>query len=715
MPGYAWKHPSLRPAHLALLFGGACTIAAAAPGAAIQGVQADLRTPQGGSGDTAGNDDPLYQQPFIDIDEMRPSPVPHRYIHGGFRGTEARFSLYLPAKEKYKGRFFQYITPFPMSENLSQQDPAGQFNKIGFAVDSGAYLLETNGGGAFDLARGKKGSSDPTIAAYRANAAAAQYSRIIARRVFATSKRAYGYAFGGSGGAYRTIGAIENTSGVWDGVVPYVAGSGMALPNVFTVRLRAMRILRDKFPEIVDAMEPGGSGDPYAGLDPEQAAALREVTRMGFPLRSWFGYRTMGMHGFIAIYSGMLALDPSYFTDFWTKKGYEGASPPPSMVRDRLQFASTIAGPLTEAEAERLGLKPAVKNVGVDTAFHAGAPPAGFKLSDTAPPIYFQGGDLIVRSGAAAGQRIMLVKVSGNNVVTGIANPEVLAKVKPGDSVEIDNSNFLAVETYQRHQVPGPDYKVWDQYRDASGAPLYPQRPLLGPIFMKGVAGSLQTGKFQGKMIIVESLLDREAFAWQADWYRELARKNLGDRTDANMRIYMNDHTLHGDEPDLEDPSRTVTYIGMVQQALRDISDWAEHGIAPPGSTDYRIVDGQIHVPASAAARKGLQPVVMLTANGAPRAEVRSSGTITLTATADVPPGGGRIVSAEWDPEGTGTYPVKVQIAPGQKRIRISMTYRYTKPGTYFPGIRVNAQRQGDGSTPYARLPNLGRARVVVR
>jgi hypothetical protein len=36
--------------------------------------------------------DPLFSQPYIDIDEWRNEPVRHRYIHGGFTGTETRFS-----------------------------------------------------------------------------------------------------------------------------------------------------------------------------------------------------------------------------------------------------------------------------------------------------------------------------------------------------------------------------------------------------------------------------------------------------------------------------------------------------------------------------------------------------------------------------------------------------------------------------------------------
>ena len=64
--------------------------------------------------------DPLFQEPYVDIDEWRDTPVRHRYVHGGFTGTDMRFSYYMPPKEKFDGRFFQYVTPVPDNENLSQ-------------------------------------------------------------------------------------------------------------------------------------------------------------------------------------------------------------------------------------------------------------------------------------------------------------------------------------------------------------------------------------------------------------------------------------------------------------------------------------------------------------------------------------------------------------------------------------------------------------------
>src|SRR5262245_40574637 len=48
--------------------------------------------------------DPRYNKPYVDIDEQRTTPVPHRYIHGGFTGTDAKFSLYFPPREQFQGR-----------------------------------------------------------------------------------------------------------------------------------------------------------------------------------------------------------------------------------------------------------------------------------------------------------------------------------------------------------------------------------------------------------------------------------------------------------------------------------------------------------------------------------------------------------------------------------------------------------------------------------
>jgi hypothetical protein len=667
--------------------------------------------------------DPLFAQPYVDVDEWRNAPVRHRYVHGGFKGTATRFSFYFPPKEQYRGRFFQHITPVPDSENIEQLMPPGQYNKIGFSIASGAYFIETNGGGQIDLTKGSLALADSTITAYRANAAAAAYSRKVAIGMYG-GKRPYGYAYGGSGGAFRTIGSIENTRGVWDGVVPYVVGSYMAIPNMFTVRMQALRALRDKFPRIIDAVEPGGTGNPYAGLTPYQASVLHEIERMGFPMKSWFGYKTMGLHGFAALYGGVLAADPTYFTQFWTVPGYLGHDHPEYFTKDRIQFKSRVAQPVTAAEAARAGLgtDPFEQHNrgGVDNAYKG--PPeqagriVGFRLATMPRQVYFLGGDLLVSSGAAQGKRLTLSTLQGNVVMLGVVDPKLAARVRPGDEVTVDNSNFLAMETYHRHQVPGPDFAVWNQFRKPDGTPIYPQRPmLLGPLFTRSTAGSLQTGRFEGKMIVVESLWDREAMPWQGDWYRKRVEENLGARTDASFRLWYTDHALHGDEPTTEGANHVVGYVPILEQALRDLSAWVEKRIAPPASTQYRIVDGQVFVPPTAAERKGVQPVVTLNVDGRDRADIKAGQKVTFSGTISVPPGAGSVIAADWDLGGKGVFSQSSPVPAGARTAIVSMTHRFDRPGTWFPALRGTSQRRGDRRTPYARILNLGRVRIVVK
>jgi hypothetical protein len=546
------------------------------------------------------------------------------------------------------------------------------------------------------------------------------YSRVIARRVYG-EHRPYGYAYGGSGGAYRVIGGAESTAGVWDGVVPYVMASPMAIPNVFCVRMHAQRVLRDKLDQIVDAVEPGGSGDPAHGLDPEQRAALAEVTRMGFPPRSWFAHRTMGTHAFGRLYPGIVAADPGYFEEFWTTPGYLGADPAASVHRDRLRLSCEVAGTVARGDGEDLGpyAEQAVTTPrsGVDEAFKGSA--AGQRTVvavrlASAAGLDVQGADLIVRSGDAAGTRVPLKGIWKDLAV--IDFPDLvrpLNTLRPGDSVEIDNSNFLAAQTYHRHQVPSRDYPVWDQFRDPDGTPAYPQRPrLLGPLFSAAAAGHTPAGKFAGKMIVVECLLDREAFPWQADWYRARVAEHLGDGISEQFRLWYVDNALHGDREVQEDPTRTVSYVGVLHKALRDLSQWVEHGTPPAPSTSYAVHDGQVTVPGSADGRLGVQPVVSLTANGGPRADVRPGEQVTLTAVAGAPPGGGKIVRVQWDLDGDGTFETDDAIEPAA-RVTVTRHCVLAAPGTRFVTVRVSAQPDGDPGTPFARMDNLARARVV--
>lgn len=660
--------------------------------------------------------DSLFSEPYIDQDEWRNEPVRHRYIHGGFKGTETRFSFYFPVEKHYEGRFFHYITPVPDSETLSQ-GAQGEDDKIGFSLSHGAYFIETNGGGRSATAMPGMGS-DPTIGAYRANAAAASFSRQVAAKLYG-EHRPFGYAFGGSGGAFRTIGGMENTQGAWDGAVPFVMGSPMAIPNVFTVRMYALRVLRDKLPQIADAVDVGG-GDPYEGLDAEQSAALREVTRMGFPLKAWPVYPSLGLHGFAVLYPGVLAADPGYFSDFWTKPGYEGYTPTASLLEARVNHPTSIKK-LLSADAVKTLLERhqpgAAKNL-ADTAWQSlqDSEAVAIQLASV-PEKQSLGLDMQISSGAAKSEFVPAVRLDGDIVVLGFGRAELMKKLAVGDSLTLTNANFLAAQTYHRHQVPGPEYSVWDQFRDDDGEPVYPQRPqLLGPLFTMMAAGTVPSGTFQGKMILVENLFDTEAYPWQADWYRQKVEQHFGNKAEQHFRLWYIDRANHSDSSRQTYPTQTVSYLGVLQQALLDLSAWVERGVEPPTSTAYAIVDGQVEVPDTAEARGGIQPVIGLLANGAKRADIAPGEMVNLTAEVTVPEGTGKIVEAAWDLDGSGNFSEQLDLSQiGSAKVVLERQQRFTESGTYFVTLRVASQRQGDETTPFTRIQNLARVRVVVR
>jgi len=657
-----------------------------------------------------------FDDPYVDVDEMQNDGAAHRYVHGGFRGTGTKFSIHLPSSDDYEGRFFQYIAPVPDSEHFSE-GLTGEEDKIGFALESGAIFLETNGGGA--TAADPFSGTDPTIAAYRANAAAATFARKLAAETYG-DHRAFGYAFGGSGGGFRTIGGAENTEGVWDGFVPYVIGSPLSIPNCFTARMHALRVLRGRWDGIVAAMDAGGSGDPFEGLDAEQAEALHEVTGMGFPLRSWSAHATMGMHGLAVLYPVIRAVDPTYFDDYWTVPGYLGADSTNSVHRDRVQLSTRVVDLLTSADLTSIGVDdvphPGESTGAADDAWKglgARSATVAVRLADV-PEVDPQAAELLVVTGESAGARLVVLSLVDDVAVFGPLDPGVAAGLSAGDEVHLDNSGFIAIQTYHRHQVPGPEFVVWDQFRDEGGEPLHPQRPMLvGPMFAAGAAGSVQTGRFHGRMIVVESLLDREAYPWQADWYRARVREHLGDDTDGRFRLWMVDNALHGDFAAQEEPDRTVSYLGVLHQALRDLSAWVERGIEPPASTEYEVVAGQVVLPRAAEARRGVQPVVELTVNGTDHAEVGIGEVVLLRAEASTP-GTGSVVAVEWYEEASRTFSAQPELVAGPA-VQVEHRTSFTSPGTYFPAVRVVAHRDGDPGDPFSRSQNLARARVTVR
>ena len=635
--------------------------------------------------------DPDLQDPYTDKDEERTVTDPatkekvrYRYVHGGFEGTDARFSLYFPTPQQYRGRYFQPTYPTVTEEDVDEIPAA--FDPIPFAVSNGAYVVATNNGGGVQNA--------PVLGGYRVNAAAAKYSREVAARVYEDSARPRGYIYGASGGAYQTLGALENTSGVWDGGVPMVPGVPNAIPSFQNVQVLALRVLREQLPAIADATEPGGSGDPYATLDADQQAILREATLLGFPLRGWWQYATLSGGSVDAVAGAARQLDGTYADDFWSTPGYEGTDPSALLGATRIQQDATV---------DRV----------------VGDPPTRLVLSKV-PDGDLKGADVVITSGAAEGKSVLIGDVSGTTVtIADGSDPAITGAIRQGDDVRLDNSWALALQYYQRHSVPTPDQYGWTQFRDSQGQPARPQRPsLVGPTLAGFAGGAPPTGRFNGKMIMLASVMDVQAYPWSADWYRTQAQAVLGDALDDSYRLWFMDNADH--VPPEEAGSKlafthVVSYSGELQQALLDLDAWVTEGPPPPTSTTYQIdADDGVELPATAGERNGVQPVVSLAVakvgNARPAAadsvETRVGQPVSFTATAEVPDGAGKIVGAEWNFTGVGKL--------GKPTTRLRANHTYTEPGTYFPTVRVTSERTGDPKTRDGLVQNLARVRVVV-
>jgi hypothetical protein len=639
--------------------------------------------------------DPQLNTPYIDAyqpgtttDPATGVTVNYTYVHGGFTGTSTKFAFYFPAPNAYKGWFIESTYPTVTTEPA---DPA----TIAFGISHGAYVVSTNNNGGVP--------AGGALAPYRANAASAAFSRVVATRVYGKGvARPRGFIFGASGGAYQTIGAAENTRGIYDGEVPMVQGVPNAIPSFQAMSILALRRLGPVLPQIADAMEAGGSGDPFAGLTQGQKASLTEVTKMGFPLRGWWLYANLlDISSFLAVAGSVGYVDPTYATDFWTNPAYEGS--------------------VASVKAARVQADATIQSLSGTTQLVLDHVPAGdltyASLTLTSGPL--QGTVLNIKT--TSGNIVTLATSDGDLVGTGTGQSP--SGITPGTTVHLDNSTTIAMEYFQRHEVPTPDEYGWNQYRNAQGQPLYVQRPyLVGPILDASTAGSVSSGKFYGHMIALASTMDDQAFPWPSDWYYKQAVQKIGPGLGRVFRLWYMDHGDHDPPgPDQENfpnaADHIVSYIGEYEQALLYLNDWVANGTAPPSTTSYKV-DGlsQIQLANTAAQRNGVQSVVSMTAGGASKVNITAGQSVTFDVTADMPPGAGNIVDVAWDLQGSGTFSAKTPVPSAGTHVTLTNSASFATPGTYFATVRIYSARPGaDPSDPYALVQNIASVRVIVQ
>jgi len=612
------------------------------------------------------------------------SPMPHTKVAAHFKSTattpEFKVTFYLPAPEKWKRRFFQHAYPLEQPENQGD---------IAFALANGGYLVNVKG-----VPSGSGG--------YRVDAAAAKLGKDYALRHYrADSDRIFGYLWGGSGGALQTIGAAENTAGVWDGAVPYVMPNEASLLNANAIGALAGLVLHEKLPAISEAMKPGGSGNPFDGLADEERAILKEALQTGIPLRTFENAFPGGMI-LMFLSGGVRAEDPGYVEDFWSKPGYAGSSPPAFLQRAKIdEFAG-----ISQVDTNGNGLPMSV------TLDHAPSVKAAAPMS---LGFWLYQADGTTKLGTLNGD------LKGTTFALGKGNdPGLLKQLAAGSRLRVNNLFYLALHFYHRHALPkGPGHYTYDQFRNPDGSPRYPQRSYLASTAQAvgTTGGGTQRGRINTKLIVLQSMLDGGAQPWMADWYSKQVLGALGEKGHAdNFRLWFNDNAEHFDSPPRgPNVARIVNYVPSLYQALRDLVAWVERGEAPPESSRYTVADGQVQLLSKASNRRGIQPVVDLTVNGSKRIEVAVNEPVEFSGRIEVPPSAGKVVSTGWWFGEDKPALEQSTVADPKSFVELKRTYTYAKPGTYFVTLFASSQREGDASALRTAIQNLDRMKVVVR
>ncbi len=680
--------------------------------------------------------DPHFGAPYVDRDEWHDEPHGHRRVHGGFAECDTRFTFYFPRHDEWQGRL---IMPLE-GAHAGHEDFFGgalgdAMGGIGLTARLGGYMVESNMGHIGDDID-PKGGEDPTLYGWRAAAETARFSKYLAQQVYGSAPH-HAYVWGGSGGGRRSPLVLENAPDVFDGALPFMGGGDVrpfpatecikgAQVMSFACMFNVQRMLRhgDTMEKIIDAMQPGGSGNPFTGLDSHVRDELASLYRQGFPRGDEFMIATpMGQ---IWLWSSIADLlveqDPSYFEDFWTEPGYIGHDLPSAVEDDVIDVVATVSrvitvqdlltDPIFDAPEYMLmktiaGIMAGQGSMDMAYAVEVKGLPEGYRL----------GAGLQLKTGEAAGRQLYCIGSIGDVFACdghGEANLMRFNGVKAGDEIHVDNRKFLAFCYFHRHHLM--EDAQFDSLR-LDGVPIYEQHPV--PL-MSPLMGVSYTGHFEGKLLWIHHTHDSSLWPSQGIIYRGAVLNAQGPEAAAQkFRLQWTQNAEHIPPTFLPNSSKRATstwlvdYFPIIEQGLADLIQWVEEGVAPP-NTAFEFVDGQVRLPVTAPERGGVQPVVSVTANGGLRAEVKAGETVQLEVTADVPPNGGTIVSVAWDFDGWGSFPFRHDVDGSNTSVRLSTTHTYDAPGTYFVTALVHSNREGKVDAEFRRLPNLASARIVV-
>jgi hypothetical protein len=677
--------------------------------------------------------DDFFGQPWIDIDEWREKPAPHRHLHGGFNGTDTRFTFYFPPVEGYRGRMY---TPLE-GANAGHEDSFGNehgnlLGGLDMIIRLGGYMVESNMGHIGDVFD-PKADQDQTVYAFRAAAESARFSKFVATQVYGAPPH-HSYVWGGSGGARRSPGCLEYCPDVWDGALPFMGGGETEQHGEFrrlkgggsnfSAMFNVQRLLGDKLTDLVDAVSPGGSGDPFGGLDAHQREELANLYRIGFPRGDeWVIGQPSGVIWQWASMADRFIVEDDYYEKFWTTAGYVGHDQPELVSGDLIDGPGTVTrvlcaqdflddpelqGPKYESLRPRALMLAGTRGFDLPMAVEVPGASKGYPL----------GMNVRIASGKAAGRSLWVMYSVGDLLVcdgAGDASNLRFTDVIAGDEVHLSNRAFLAQCYFYRHHLT--DAVQWD-FLKVDGNAIYPQHELPSNSPFMGVAYS---GQYEGKLLWVHHTHDASLWPSIGVVYGpQVVRAQGEEAAGQKFRLRWTENAEHvpaefvPSMPNRSSRTWLIDYRPVIEQSLADLALWVEDGIEP-AQTNFQYADGKVTLPADPAERGGIQPVVEVRAHGGLRTEVSAGDPVTLEVHAETPPGAGTIIAARWDFDGSGTYPLAHEGIDGTSPVvNLTTTHVWDRPGTYFATCLVESHVEGDVHADSRRLPNLASARIVV-
>ena len=607
------------------------------------------------------------QQPgtiAIQSQQWLDTPARHLEVRGVLNG-DTPFQIWLPPAPLWKGRILQFL-----QGGFGGTLTPGKANG-GYALANGAVYVESTQGHT-GLAIYKENDT-PTEIAYEASYTVMQYAKSRCVEIYGKEPR-YSYLYGGSGGGVRATGLLERFPKVYDGAVPYV-GAGTNKFQWYQASLfdYYQPVLKARAAALMEAVGPSGTGDPFAAVtSSEEKQALRMLLTGGLPRLALDTLRDPYPAGIRFMSATKYKYDPAYFDEFW-KLGYDLEAAP--------RIVKGIKGTVTSTDKRR--------NLTIDSA-QAPADLHGYTIAFT--------------SGKLAGEWRHILGNQGSRLIVIEIGPGI-EDVQSGDQFELDNRDLLAWLHYHRHIADKDEPAAREFYRN--GEPVYPQRPDAAMRFLDET--DRVQGKITGKMIAIFGAEDPLVWPVTGARYGRAVQKQV-DKANEHLRIHFIERSPHGGT--IPPTSRNVSKMAVVYKALDDMMAWVEEGIAPPEGTQYRLdALNQLVLPATAAERKGYQPVVRMSANGQrDRLEVAAGREVVFEADAEDPDNDLR--KAEIDFEGHDRFDRSTDLHGRAATARFS--FRYERPGIYAPTVRVTDSTVSKGSGE-AGIQNLARIRVIVR